>query len=295
MVFTANTVGEARAALHHYLNDGTESDQLLCHVLNCNRARLYAHPEAVLAPAYRQHLTELLQKRLDGTPLAYLTSVCEFFSLEFEVTPAVLIPRAETETLVETALTLIPESTPDGAHVLDLGTGCGAIAIAIAHARPDATIIACDNNRAALTLARRNAERHGVSNVSFVESDWFEKLPDTACDTGAFNLIAANPPYVAADDPALDPNVIAHEPDTALLAANKGLACLQQIIADAPARLRDRGALALEHGYNQVEDVARMMRAAGLSHVHCTHDLAGHPRVTVSTKQPRSEIKEQEQ
>ena len=136
MVFTANTVGEARAALHHYLNDGTEGDQLLCHVLNCNRARLYAHPEAVLAPAYRQHLTELLQKRLDGTPLAYLTSVCEFFSLEFEVTPAVLIPRAETETLVETALTLIPESTPDGAHVLDLGTGCGAIAIAIAHARP---------------------------------------------------------------------------------------------------------------------------------------------------------------
>ncbi len=275
-LLAADTIADARAVLRQRLDDGREADYLLCCILGCERAHIYTHPETALDPACKQRLASLLQRRLDGTPLAYLAGTREFFSLQFEVTPQTLIPRPETETLVEVALALAPER----ARILDLGTGCGAVAVALAHTRPDADVVACDNSRDALTLAKRNAARHGVTNVSFVASDWFERLPDTL-----FELIVANPPYVADDDPDLDPAVAVHEPNAAVFAQNDGLACLRRIIADAPARLREHGALALEHGHTQAEAVARLMHAANFCDIHCTHDLAGRPRVTAGIKQ----------
>ena len=212
-----------------------------------------------------------MQKRLGGVPLAYLTGTREFFSLTFEVTPNVLIPRQETETLVEVALALAPEDT----HVLELGAGCGAVAIALADKRTDLRITACDNSHDALVLASRNAKRHSAPGITFVESDWYEQLPDVL-----FDLIISNPPYVGTDDPDLDPAVAASEPAAALFAQNGGLACLQRIIDGAPARLRDGGALAVEHGHRQAGSVSRMMKDAGFDKVHCSRDLAGHPRVT---------------
>ncbi len=291
VVLDATTVGEARAALHRRLaresdngaNPGCnagcnagcdEGDYLLCHVMGCGRAELYAHPEATLAPARRRRLEVLLMKRLDGVPLAYLTGVREFFSLEFEVSPEVMIPRPETETLVETALAL----TPEHACILDLGTGCGAVAIAIAVARPDATITACDNRRGALAIAERNVARHHAS-VTFVESDWFEKLPG-----GRFDVIVSNPPYVGADDPDLDPAVAAYEPHAAVFAEEDGLACLRRIIAEAPRRLAERGVLVLEHGHTQADAVAALMRAAGFDGIHCIRDAADRPRVTLGNQ-----------
>ena len=270
---TAITVGEAHAILRRRLESGVEADHLLCHALGCDRAHLYAHPEAALGPARRRHLEKLLQKRLGGVPAAYLGGTREFFSLEFEVTPDVLIPRPETETLVEVALAAAPQR----ARILDLGTGCGAVAVALAAARPDVEVTACDNSRAALAVAERNARRHGVS-VSVVESDWFERLAGEH-----FDLIACNPPYVAVGDPHLDPAVAAHEPGAAVFAPDGGLGCLRRVIGEAPARLRSRGVLALEHGYNQAEAVARLMQAAGFGDVRCTKDLARQARVTTGT------------
>ncbi len=275
----AATIGTARAILRRRLNSGIEADCLLCRTLACARPYLYAHPETVLAPARKRRLETLLQRRLDGVPLAYLTGVREFFSLEFEVTPAVLIPRPETETLVEIAIKI----APGNADVLDLGTGCGTIAVALARARPDAAITACDNSRGALAVAIRNAQRLGASNVSFVASDWFEQLPDARYD-----VIVANPPYVRDGDPDLDPAVAAYEPTAAVVAQDHGLADLRRIIGGAPARLRDGGALAVEHGHTQAAAVAGLMHAAGFSDIHCAADLAGRPRVSIGTKRSRS-------
>ena len=265
-----STVGEARATLRRRLDSGVEADSLLCRVCGCERARLYARPETTLTPTQRRRLEALAEKRAGGVPLAYLVGAREFFSLEFEVAPGVLIPRPETETLVETALALAPKD----ARVLDLGTGCGAVAVALARARPDTRITACDNSDNALLLAKRNAQRHSV-RVSLFRSHWFDHLPRTRYD-----LIVANPPYVSADDPDLDPAVTTHEPAAAVVAREGGLACLREIIEAAPARLRDGGALAVEHGYEQAEAVARLMRSAGFDDVRCAPDLAGRPRVS---------------
>ena len=276
ILFThATSVGEARAILKHRLNDGSEADSLLCHTLACERADLHAHPETPLQPIQQRQLDTLMNKRLSGSPLAYLTGQQEFFSLQFEVTPAVLIPRPETETLVEVALAQVPQN----ARILDLGTGCGAIAITLACTRPDAVVTACDNSRDALAVAMRNAQRLNAPNVSFVQSDWFKRLPEMHYD-----LIISNPPYVDRGDLALDPAVTAHEPLNAVIAPQNGLACLRQIIAAAPAWLADHGALAVEHGYTQGHSVARLMQAAGFNNIRRTSDPAGHPRVTVGVR-----------
>lgn len=272
------TISETRAWLRHHLGNALETDHLLCFILGCERSYLYAHQEDKIDLARGRYLATLLHRRLQGVPLAYLTGSCQFFSLEFEITPTVLIPRPATETLVEVGLA----SMKKRAHVLDLGTGCSAVAVAIAHERPDATITACDNDPDALALARRNAKRHGVE-IEFVGSDWFSRL------TGRrFDVIVANPPYVDRDDPALDAEVAAHEPHTALFAQDRGLACLRRIIAAAPEHLHDQGVLALEHGYNQAVSVGWSMEATGFLDLGCSHDCDGHPRVTAGTWKPAS-------
>ena len=273
---TATTVGEARAILLHHLGDTLEIDHLLCATLRCERSRLYAHRQMKISRADRLHLQTRLQRRLQGVPLAYVTGSCEFFSLELEITPDALIPRPATETLVEAALATMKQQ----ARVLELGTGCGAVAITLAQQRPDATITACDISTDALALAQRNAKRHGVE-VKYIESDWFNNLADQR-----FDLIVANPPYLDEQDPEVDPSVLAHEPRVALVARERGLACLHRIIADAPAHLYTPGALVLEHGYSQTTQVRKRLAAAGFSRLRCTRDLAGHPRVATGTKMP---------
>lgn len=270
------TVGEAQAGLRLHLGDTLETDRLLCFALGCERPYLYAHQEVRIDLAQGRRLAALLRRRLQGVPLAYLTGNCEFFSLEFEVTPAVLIPRPSTEVLVEVALGAMKKR----ANVLDLGTGCGAIAVAIARERPDVTLTACDNDADALALARRNAKHHGVE-IEFAKSDWFSRLSGRR-----FDVIVSNPPYVEENDPALDPEVAVHEPHTALFAQDCGLACLRRIVAAAPEHLHNQGVLALEHGYNQADSVGWSMQASGFCNLRYTRDFDNHPRVITGIRKP---------
>ena len=248
-----------------------ETELLLAQALNWSRSRVLAFAEEVIedvidASRFAQ-LKDHLARLHGGEPLAYITGHREFFSLEFAVTPDVLIPRPDTELLVELAL----EHSPEGARVADLGTGSGAIAISLKHARPDLQLTATDVSEAALHLAKQNAARHNCS-IDFILSDWLQQL------SGPLEVIVTNPPYVRPNDPHLPG--LRFEPASALIANAEGLADIQQICAQAPHALTAGGKLMIEHGYDQAEDVAELLRAQGFSAV-CTHrDLAGHPRVT---------------
>ena len=249
-----------------------DAHALLAHAVERDRAWLAAHRDDVLTPAQADAFFALAQRRHAGEPVAYLTGAREFWGLPLRVTPAVLIPRPETETLVELALEWLPR---DGApRVLDLGTGSGAIALAIARERPRARVIATDASAEALAVARGNAGRLDIANVAFAESDWYAGVGD-----GPWDLIASNPPYVAARDPHLAEGDLRFEPPAALVAGIDGLDALRTIVAGAPARLAPGGALVVEHGYDQSEAVQRLLQAAGFARIVVRRDLAGIPRV----------------
>jgi release factor glutamine methyltransferase len=216
-----------------------------------------------------------VRRRLAGEPVAYLTGRREFWSLDLEVTPDVLVPRPETELLVERALAVL--AGVQAPAVLDLGTGSGAIALAIASTRPDAAVTATDASPAALAVAERNARRLGISNVSFRAGDWYAAL-----DRGRFDVILSNPPYVAAGDPALA--ALAHEPLRALVAGPDGLAALAAVAAGARERLRPGGWLLVEHGAGQGAAVRDLLTRAGLASVATRADLAGHERASEGTR-----------
>jgi len=237
-----------------------DAQALLAHVLQRDRAWLLAHPTEALGNAAASEFFALAARRRNGEPIAYLTGHREFWSLQLEVDTAVLIPRPETETLVECALRLLPNDRD--LRVLDLGTGSGAIAIALAHERPRARIMGTDVSNAALAVARRNAERLGVRNVEWAIVDWFEGLD--ASDR--FDAIVSNPPYVAANDPHLREGDVRHEPSSALVSGTDGLAALRRIVSGAAAHLVEGGAIAVEHGYDQaalVRALSRPQRAPG--------------------------------
>jgi release factor glutamine methyltransferase len=244
---------------------------LVATVLGIDRTRLAADPGRALAVEELLALESLVRRRLDGEPVAYLTGRREFWSLELEVTPDVLVPRPETELLVERALAAIAGARNPA--VLDLGTGSGAVAIAIAVARPDAVVTATDHSPAALAVARRNAARLAAANLRFLEGDWYEPLPDTR-----FEAIVSNPPYVAEGDPALA--ALAREPRIALAAGRDGLAALSRISAGAGRHLAPGGWLLLEHGAAQGAAVRGLLAGAGFGPVATFRDLAGHERVT---------------
>jgi release factor glutamine methyltransferase len=248
-----------------------DAEILVAHVAGTGRAALAADPDRPLGPEELLALESLARRRLAGEPVAYLTGRREFWSLELEVTPEVLVPRPETELVVERVLAALGDGGRPA--VLDLGTGSGAIALSIAHERQNASVTATDASAAALAVAKRNAARLGLRNLRFLEGSWFEPLAG-----GRFDVIASNPPYVAAGDPALA--ALAHEPRAALVAGTDGLAAIEAIASAAPGHLVPGGWLIVEHGAAQGAAVRALFSAAGLAAVATRPDLAGHERVT---------------
>jgi len=252
-----------------------DAEILLAEVLCKPRVFLLSHGEDALAPDDEQRYLALLARRRSGEPVAYLTGRREFWSLQFEVGPGVLVPRPETERLVEAVLDeLRGHPAP---RILDLGTGSGAMAIAIALEIPDAQVVAVEANPVALDVARRNAARLGAVNVEFLAGDWYEPVDDCR-----FDLIASNPPYLAADDPHLA--ALGHEPVSALVAGPGGLEALAKIIVAAAAHLQPGGSLVLEHGGEQGPAVRELLDRAGLQGARSLHDLAGLERVSLARR-----------
>lgn len=248
-----------------------EAQILFGHAMGVSRAWLSAHRDDAADPSAAEPFRELVRRRRTGEPVAYLVGRREFYGLEFRVTPDVLIPRADTETLVDAALEkLLKGAQPD---VLDLGTGSGCVALTIAHERPAARVTAVDVSAAALIVARENAASIGV-NAEFVQGAWFEEL-----DGRRFDLIVSNPPYVATGDPHLQKGDLRFEPATALASGEDGLADIRIIVADAPAYLREGGWLLFEHGYEQADVCRDLLLDAGFGEVISRADIAGLPRV----------------
>ena len=249
---------------------------LLSHVLNTDRAWLAAHGDDTIRAEHAQAFFALAKRRRDGEPVAYLTGVREFWGLSLVVSPAVLIPRPETETLVELALAWLPAERES--RVLDLGTGSGAIALAIAHERPRARVLATDISEEALALARENARRLRLANVEFIRSNWYESVPSQFFDA-PFDLIASNPPYVEAGDAHLRVGDLRHEPPVALSPGADVLLAFRRIVTGARERLVAGGALIVEHGYDQADAVRELFAKAGFTGIVGARDLAGIPRV----------------
>jgi release factor glutamine methyltransferase len=266
-------VVEATATIERLLRESRlprrEAEILLQCVLHRERAYLIAHPEGAVESSKALAARAWFSRRRSGEPIAYITGVREFYGLALRVTSDVLIPRSETELMVELAL---GRAAPR-VRVLELGTGSGAIAVALWSKRPDLRITASDISPAALDVARRNADAHGA-DIDFVLSNWFE-----AVGPGPFDLIASNPPYVADGDPHLKQGDLPFEPRLALLGGDDGLACLRSIAAQARYHLQAGGRLLLEHGYDQGESCAALLRELGYAQVDDHRDLAGLPRV----------------
>lgn len=252
-----------------------EAQILLQTALDANRAWLMAHANDELDETAKTRFDAMLARRLAGEPIAYILGRREFYGLNLDVTPATLIPRPDTETLVETALAKIPERLP--CRVLDLGTGSGAIALTVAAQRPHAAITAVDSSPSALQVAARNAKKLKLDNIRFIESDWFSALPDAK-----FDVIASNPPYIAESDAHLQQGDLRFEPESALIAGMDGLDCIRSIVADADKYLNADGWLLLEHGYDQAEQVRALLQQAGFINTTSVHDLAGIPRVSLA-------------
>jgi release factor glutamine methyltransferase len=250
-----------------------EGQVLMAHVLGRDRAWLLAHATEALPREAVDGFFALAKRRRDGEPVAYLTGAREFHGLALHVTPAVLIPRPETETLVEAALARLPRDRP--LRVLDLGTGSGAIALALAHAMPQAEVIAVDASAAALAIARGNAERLALPNVRVLQADWYAGLPQDA----RFDAVVSNPPYVAERDPHLRVGDLRFEPVAALAAGPDGLAALRLIVGGARGHLVPGGWVVVEHGYDQAEAVRALLQGAGFGALASLRDLAGIPRV----------------
>lgn len=249
-----------------------EATRLLEHVVGRNAAWLMAHGDTQLDDATQRRFDSLLERRIDGEPLAYLVGAQGFWSLDLEVTPATLIPRADTERLVELALQRMDDGTR---RIADLGTGSGAIALAIARERPSASVIATDASSDALDVARRNAVRNQVTNVEFRHGDWCAPLD------GCFNVIASNPPYIAEGDAHLARGDLRYEPAAALASGSDGLHAIRCIVAQAPAFLHAQGWLLLEHGYDQGTAVRELLRHAGYRDVATHRDLEHRERVSL--------------
>ena len=281
-----NTVSEAlqraaRSLLGHSDSPRLDAELLLGKILGLPRSGLIARGSESVAVECEQKYASLIEQRLRGVPIAYLTGTREFWSLALRVTPAVLVPRPETEILVELALQRVPmqQASPsvDRAHsILDLGTGSGAIALAIASERPGARVTGVDISPAALEVASQNSRDLGLAHIDWRLGSWFAPVPGER-----FDVIVANPPYVAAADPALEH--LREEPAIALCGGPTGLEALSAIAGAAATHLHTHGWLILEHGSDQAPDVARLLERHGFTQVRSHLDFSGKPRVTLGT------------
>ncbi|MGZ8143396.1 MAG: peptide chain release factor N(5)-glutamine methyltransferase [Methylosarcina sp.] len=250
-----------------------EAEILLAQTINNTRSHLRAWPERQLSDEHATIFRVLVQNRQQGTPIAYLTGQREFWSRDFHVSPDVLIPRPETELLIELSLQRIP--TDRRVRIIDLGTGSGIIAITLAAERPLADVVAVDSSLPALRIAQLNAEKHSIRNVRFCHSNWFASVPEDQ-----FHLIVSNPPYIAEDDGHLTQGDLRFEPKSSLCAPEQGLADIRHIADTARTRLHQGGHLLIEHGYNQKQAVQSIFTQLGYDKVWTHNDLAGQPRAT---------------
>jgi release factor glutamine methyltransferase len=252
-----------------------DAEVLLGRVIDRSRTQLLARPDTAVEPAALQRFRHLVARRVQGEPIAYLTGWREFWSRRFHVTPATLIPRPETELLVELALELLPRDA--SLRIADLGTGSGAIALTLALERPVCKVVATDLSAASLDVARDNAQRLGAANVECRAGDWCAAL-----EGGRFDLIVSNPPYVGADDPHLQQGDLRFEPRQALASGSSGLEAIERIITAAPAHLVHGGWLLLEHGYDQADAVAALLRRCGYAQIEHRADIGGHRRAVAA-------------
>ena len=264
-----------------------DAQVLLGHALGRSRGELLAHGEEMIPPQQLANFEQAISRRAEGEPLAYITGSREFWSLELKVSPAVLVPRPETELVVERCLALLGSQS---AAMADLGTGSGAIALALAWERRGWKVTATDRSEEALAIAAANALALGINNVTFVLGAWFDALHGQQ-----FDLIASNPPYVAAADPALDDPALRHEPLGALASGASGLEDLTALVTGAPKCLHADGWLVLEHAPGQAATLSELLVARGFRHVRCHADLAGLARVTDAQRPTDTSPKTQSQ
>lgn len=250
-----------------------DAEVLLCHVLDKPRSHLRAWPEKELNAQQQKQFLQLLRQRQQGHPIAYITGKKEFWSRDFKVSPDVLIPRPDTELLIELSLKQI--SDKPRARLIDLGTGSGAIAITLAAERPDITVIATDICNKALTIARQNASAHQIKNIQFIQSNWFDEITPSK-----FDLVISNPPYIAHTDPHLSQGDVRFEPDSALIAKGQGLEDIKNISHTARNYLKPSGTLLIEHGYNQQLAVQTIFDSFAYINIITHTDLSANPRVT---------------
>jgi release factor glutamine methyltransferase len=274
---TLSSAVEAAASKLALISDSSRLDAevLLVHLLGESRAFLRTWPDRTLSPSQLDSYFKLVAQRRNGCPIAYLTRTREFWSMDFNVSPAVLIPRPETELLVESALALFP--VDQQISVLDLGTGSGIIGVAIARERPQSQVFCTDISLEAIRIAQGNARKFGLNNIFFIESDWFRLVAGEN-----FDMIVSNPPYIADNDPYLDSGDLLYEPEIALRSGPRGLDALRTIADQARARLKSGGFLLLEHGLDQGPSLERLLSAYGYQQISRRKDLQGHPRMTLS-------------
>ncbi len=266
-------LADAERRLHTIASARLDAEILLASSMQTDRASLYAYPERELSEEIATNFILLVNKRLDNYPVAYLTGTKEFWSLELSVNQHTLIPRPETECVVETALGYIPDH--QHGDILDLGTGSGAIAIAIAKERPECQVIAVDLSQEALVVAHSNAHSHGIMNIEFIQSDWFSALQGRS-----FDVIIANPPYVSSDDSAFNTGEIRHEPRLALDGGHHGMQAITHLVPAATHFLKPMAYLVLEHGHEQAEDIRHLLANNRYKNIHSKQDYAGLDRLS---------------
>lgn len=256
-----------------------DAEVLLCHCLGKNRSYLRTWPDKQITHEQLTAYRTCIEKRRLGMPVAYLTGEREFWSRNFNVSPDVLIPRPDSELLIELSLAHIPPNL--AARIIDLGTGSGILAVTLAAERPNSEVIATDISAKAIKMARQNALKFNLDNIHFIESNWFDAVTQSN-----FDLVISNPPYIAAEDPHLLEGDLRFEPDTALVSADNGLKDIRILVEQAALHLKNNGVLLIEHGYQQQNAVQSIFEALNYRNI-CTHrDLSGLPRVTSGLRNP---------